>query len=540
MKEPKMNSKTKYIFVTGGVVSSLGKGITVASLGMLLKSRGLNVIIQKFDPYLNMDPGTMSPYQHGEVFVTEDGAETDLDLGHYERFIDQNVSRLCSVSSGMVFWDVLSKERRGDYLGHTVQIIPHVTNEIQNRITQVAVNNEFDVVLTEVGGTIGDIEGLPFLEAIRQFQYQNRDDCLHIHLTLVPFISTAGELKTKPTQHSVKELREIGIHPDVIICRATSKLDKDIKNKIALFCDVRPESVVSAHDADSIYDVPFILSQENLDGVVISKLGLKTKESQLTSLQKFIEVLHTPHRPKVSIAIVGKYTELSDAYLSVVESLTHSAVSNYCDVDIVWVQSDQLTEASLDDVFAGVAGILVPGGFGDRGIDGKVLAAKYAREHDIAYLGLCLGLHAAVIDVARHVLGWTQANSTEFNKKTDKPVIDLMQDQHQVKQKGGTMRLGAYPCHVTKGTKAYQAYGEVNISERHRHRYEFNNNYRSDFESAGLVLSGEYLDKNLVEIVEFKANRFHVACQFHPEFKSRPGRPHPLFNSFVKAAKELV
>ena len=481
----------------------------------------------------------MSPYQHGEVFVTADGAETDLDLGHYERFIDQNVGRSNSVTSGMVFWDVLSKERRGDYLGNTVQIIPHVTNEIQKRIEAVLYEDDYDVVLTEVGGTIGDMESMPFLEAIRQFQYRRRQDCCHVHLTLVPYIETAGELKTKPTQHSVKELREIGIHPDVIVCRAKAKLDQEIKDKIALFCDVAPESVISAYDAKSIYDVPFILAQENMDAVVLDKLELAAKDVDLADWQKFIEVLHTPHRQKVSIAIVGKYTELSDAYISVVEALKHAGVENYCDIDIVWIQAEDLEVKPLDEVLAGVSGILVPGGFGDRGMKGKILAAKYAREHDIPYLGLCLGMHAFVIDIARHVLNWDDAHSVEFCKDTTKPVIAIMDEQKSVKQKGGTMRLGAYPCELTPGSKVQVAYDQDSVRERHRHRYEFNNAYRKDYETAGVVFSGLYAEKDLVEVVEVPANRWHVACQFHPELKSRPNRPHPLFRAFIEAAKQL-
>ncbi len=528
--------KTKFVFVTGGVVSSLGKGITVASLGVLLKSRGYKVTIQKFDPYLNIDPGTMNPYEHGEVFVTEDGGETDLDLGHYERFIDQDMTRLNNVTSGMIYWEVLTKERRGDFLGRTVQIIPHVTNEIKARITAILEKEHFDFILTEIGGTIGDIESLPFLEAIRQFQYKNRQDCLHIHLTLVPYLKTSNEFKTKPTQHSVKELRAIGIHPDIIVCRSEHTLESEVKEKIALFCDVSPESVISATNASTIYDVPVGLAKEKLDEVIIQKLGLRPRKSDMTYWKQFVSILHDEKRPEVTVAIVGKYTSLSDSYLSVVEALTHAGVANKCRVTLRWVGAETLEKADVAKVLSGVDGILIPGGFGSRGIEGKIAAAKYAREKKIPYLGLCLGLHIAAIEFARNVVGFSDANSGEFTRKSDHLVIDLMPDQQKVSQKGGTMRLGTYDCAIQKETKLHQAYDVRKTAERHRHRYEFNNEFRDAFEKKGMVFSGLSPDGGLVEVLELRNHPWFVACQYHPEFKSRPYRCHPLFRDFVKAA----
>ena len=524
---------TKYIFITGGVVSSLGKGIVAASLGVLLKSKGMKVTIQKFDPYLNLDPGTMSPYQHGEVFVTEDGCETDLDLGHYERFIDLSLSRLNNVTSGMIFWEVLTKERRGDYLGNTVQIIPHVTNEIKGRIFK----EDFDVVITEIGGTVGDIESQPFLEAIRQFQNERRADCAHVHLTLIPYLGHSGEFKTKPTQHSVKELRGLGIHPDVIVCRTMHALSFEIKQKIALFCDVPPECVISAQDADSIYEVPLMLEQERLDEVVVSRLGLPIRPSQLQEWKSFVDTIKKQDIPSVKIALVGKYTSLSDSYLSVVEALKHAAAANECQVDIHWVEAEKIEEDGAQKHLSGVVGILIPGGFGNRGIEGKILAAQYARENNIPYLGLCLGMHIAAIEFARHVLKLPEAHSTEFNGQTADPVIDILADQRHIKKKGGTMRLGAYPCHVRPNTLLHKAYGTSEISERHRHRYEFNNAYRKQFESHGMIISGTAPDDSLVEVIELKRNIFHLGCQYHPEFKSRPYKSHPLFKEFVRAAR---
>ncbi len=529
---------TKFIFITGGVVSSLGKGITAASLGMLLKSQGLKVTIQKFDPYLNVDPGTMSPYQHGEVFVTEDGCETDLDLGHYERFVDQNLTRLNNVTSGMIFWDVLTKERKGEYLGHTVQIIPHVTNEIKARITAALENEHFDVVITEIGGTIGDIESLPFLEAIRQFQFEHKNDSIQIHVTLVPYLTTSGEFKTKPTQHSVKELRAIGIHPDVIVCRAFQPLTHDLKQKIALFCDVTVDAVITAVDVDSIYDVPLILENEKLDQVVLEKLKLEKHPNELTEWKKFIKVIHTPDLEVVKIALVGKYTSLADAYLSVAEALKHAAAVHHCKVDIKWVDSEDIERDGPEAYLSDVAGILIPGGFGSRGVEGKILSSQFARTKDIPYLGLCLGMHIAVIEFGRHVLRLEGANSSEISKKTPHPVIDLLDTQRKVNQKGGTMRLGAYPCVIKSGTKLFDAYKTRLIEERHRHRYEFNNAYRADFEAQGMVFSGTSPDEQLVEVIELTNQKWYVACQFHPEFKSRPQRAHPLFRDFIGAAKQ--
>ncbi len=528
---------TKFIFFTGGVVSSLGKGITAASLGVLLKNQGLRVTIQKFDPYLNVDPGTMSPYQHGEVFVTNDGAETDLDLGHYERFIDQELSSANNITSGMVYWDVLNKERRGDYLGATVQIIPHITNEIKARITKSLDTAPADIVITEIGGTVGDIESLPFMEAIRQFQYEYPDDCIHIHLTLVPYLESSGEFKTKPTQHSTKELRAIGIHPDIILCRSHLPLDKEIKKKIALFCDVRPEAVITAHDANSIYDVPLILEQQQMDQVVCSKLGLTPCKSDLDEWKRFVQTMHDPTNATVRISLVGKYTNLSDCYLSVVESLNHAAVANNCKVHIDWVNSEGLAKDTLQEVLGNADGVLIPGGFGDRGIEGKILACQYAREHKIPLLGLCLGMQIVVIDFARNVCGLPNAMSIEFDETTNAPVIHLMENQKNMTQKGATMRCGAYPLSINDGSLLHQLYGCHHTTERHRHRYEFNNDYKNQMESHGLLCSGICPDNQLVEVVELPSHPFFIACQYHPEFKSRPLKPHPLFNGLVAAAK---
>lgn len=528
---------TKFIFVTGGVVSSLGKGIVAASLGVLLKSQGYRVTIQKFDPYLNLDPGTMSPYQHGEVFVTEDGCETDLDLGHYERFIDQNLSRANNVTSGMIFWEVLNKERMGDYLGHTVQIIPHVTNEIKRRITQTLAHEAFDFVITEIGGTVGDIESLPFLEAIRQFQFENRQHCVHLHVTLLPYLDPSGEFKTKPTQHSVKELREIGIHTDVIVCRSKYDMACELKEKIALFCDVPAQNVLASVDASSIYEVPLNMEKEGLDKVVLTKLGMPLGDNQLMAWREFVGAIRHADLPIVTVALVGKYTSLSDAYLSVVESLTHAAAANMCKMQLHWVEAEALEKESSDVLLGHVDGILVPGGFGDRGIEGKIKAAQYAREKGIPYLGLCLGMHIAVIEYGRHVLGLLDAHSTEFRDDTPHPVIDFLPDQKALRKKGGTMRLGSYACHIKKGTKLFEAYQTSEISERHRHRYEFNNAYREVYEAGGMVFSGTSPGDALVEVVELPNHPWFVACQFHPEFKSRPYKSHPLFRDFVAVAK---
>ena len=528
--------ETKYIFVTGGVVSSLGKGIIASSLGVLLKSQGLKVTIQKFDPYLNLDPGTMSPTQHGEVFVTEDGCETDLDLGHYERFIDQNLSRLNNVTSGMIFWDVLNKERQGDYLGNTVQIIPHVTNEIKKRIIQTNEEEPCDIVITEVGGTVGDIESLPFLEAIRQFEFENRSNSLHIHVTLVPFLDSSGEFKTKPTQHSVKELREIGIQPDIIICRSVRPLHSKLKYKIGLFCDVEVESVITSIDAKSIYQVPMLLEKEKLDQVALEKLNMKSNDKRLEDWQLFLDNISKSSARSITIGVVGKYTSLSDSYISVVEALKHAGVANQVNVDIQLIESERLEKEPPEEVLKDCQGIVIPGGFGDRGVEGKVEAAKWAREHDIPYLGLCLGMHIASIEFARNVLNMNKANSQEFDESSENKVIHILDDQKTLTKKGGTMRLGAYPCEVSDGTLLHKAYQSNQISERHRHRYEFNNKYRDIFEKAGVVFSGVSPDKKLVEVLEIESHKWFVACQFHPEFKSRPSKSHPLFRDFIKAA----
>ena len=530
----------KYIFVTGGVVSSLGKGITAASLGRLLRNRGIKVTIQKFDPYINIDPGTMSPYQHGEVFVTEDGAETDLDLGHYERFIDINLTKNSNITTGKVYWSVLSKERKGDYLGSTVQVIPHITNEIKQRVYDVAAADGADVVITEIGGTVGDIESQPFLEAIRQVKKEvGKNDVLYIHVTLLPYISAAGELKTKPTQHSVKELRAIGIQPDILVCRTEKTISKEMKEKIALFCDVDANAVIENRTAPSIYEVPLMMQQEGLDRIVLSKLDMNYGPANMESWEKMVYKIYHP-ATKVKIAVVGKYVELPDAYISVTEALHHAGIANDASVKIQWVNSEKIeaSDVDLDEVFVGCKGILVPGGFGDRGVEGKIRAIQYARENNIPFLGLCLGMQCAVIEFARHVCGMTDAHSTEFNAETKHPVIALMDSQLGVVQKGGTMRLGAYPCKIVPGTHTMECYGQDEIAERHRHRYEFNNEYRERLAEKGMVIAGTLPDDSLVEIVEIKDHPWFVASQFHPELKSRPTHPHPLFHGFVAAALE--
>ena len=526
----------KHIFVTGGVVSSLGKGITAASLGRLLKSRGLKVTIQKLDPYLNVDPGTMSPFQHGEVFVTDDGGETDLDLGHYERFIDESLSRDCNVTAGSVYQTIVNKERHGDYLGATVQVIPHVTNEIKERIVRLAEQTQPDVIITEVGGTVGDIEGLPFLEAIRQLRKdRGRDNVCYIHVTLVPYIAASGELKTKPTQHSVQELRSIGILPDFIVCRSDRPIDTGIRRKIALFCDVEPQAVISAQDAESIYEVPLRLHEQGLDAMVIDRLQMECDDVDLTEWQSFVT-----HRraltDEVDIALVGKYVALPDAYLSVTEALRHAGIVHDHCVNVHWVDAESITPEEVAQALARYDGILVPGGFGIRGIEGKIRAARYAREHKVPYLGICLGMQVAVAEFARHVAGLEGANSSEFDSVTEHPVIDLMREQHDVDDMGGTMRLGAYPCRVTPDTRGWDAYGEEIIYERHRHRYEVNNAYRQQLVDAGLVISGISPDGRLVEMVELPDHPWFVGNQGHPEFKSRPTRPAPLFRDFIGAA----
>ena len=525
----------KYIFVTGGVVSGLGKGITAASLGRLLKSRGYKVASQKLDPYINIDPGTMSPYQHGEVFVTDDGAETDLDLGHYERFIDENLNKFSNLTTGKVYWNVLNKERNGEYLGQTVQVIPHITGEIKSFIYSVGAHNNADIVITEIGGTIGDIESQPFIEAIRQVSMeQGRENCCFIHVTLVPYISGSCEFKSKPTQHSVKELQGMGIVPDIIVARVDAPLPDDIKKKIAMFCNVESDCVIENRTLPLLYEAPAMLEGENLSSIVCRKLGISPREIDLSDWNAMLRRAKSCDK-KVRIALVGKYVQLHDAYLSVAEALAHAGFENGAKVEIDWVDSEELTPESAPRALQGADGILVPGGFGGRGIEGKIAAAKYARENDVPYLGICLGMQTAVIEFARDVLGISDADSSEFSPAGAHSVIDIMPDQLGVKL-GGTMRLGAYPCKVREGTKLFAAYGEALISERHRHRFEFNNDYRAAFEGAGMVLSGTSPDGRLVEAVEIPRNRFFVGVQFHPEFKSRPNAAHPLFREFVRAA----
>ena len=531
---------TKYIFVTGGVVSSLGKGITAASLGRLLKNRGYKVTIQKFDPYINIDPGTMSPYQHGEVFVTDDGAETDLDLGHYERFVDENLSKASNVTTGKVYQSVINKERKGEYLGSTIQVIPHITNEIKERVMRVGKADNADIVITEIGGTVGDIESLPFLEAIRQVRKDlpNKNDVIYIHVTLVPYISAAEELKTKPTQHSVKELRSIGIQPDIIVCRTVKELSENMKKKIALFCDVEPDAVINNLTADSIYDVPLLMEQEGLDHIALKKLGLADRPVDLSDWKDMVARIHNA-KGVTRIALVGKYVKLHDAYLSVVESLSHAGYAYGTKIDIRWVNSEEIEEnkPDLSEVFKDIDGIIVPGGFGYRGIEGKIDAIRYARENKIPFLGLCLGMQCAVIEFARNICAMKKANSSEFIPDTPYPVIDLMSDQEDVTEKGGTMRLGIYPCKLKDGTRARKLYDNKEIIyERHRHRYEVSNELRPILEKAGLIISGTSPDGRLVEIIELKDHPYFEATQAHPEFKSRPNRPHPLFLGFIEAA----
>ena len=536
-----MTTNTKYIFVTGGVVSSLGKGITAASLGRLLKSRGYRVTIQKFDPYINIDPGTMSPYQHGEVFVTDDGAETDLDLGHYERFIDINLSKNSNTTTGKIYQSVINKERRGDYLGGTVQVIPHITNEIKERVFRVGQQDNADFVITEIGGTVGDIESLPFLEAIRQVKKDvGKNDVLYIHVTLVPYISAAGELKTKPTQHSVKELRSIGISPDIIVCRSEKPISKEMREKMAMFCDVDPEAVIQNLTARSIYEVPMLMEEQGLDTIVLRKLEMEDKPKDMQGWHDMVARILKKYDKKVTIAVVGKYVALQDAYISITDSLRHAAVANEAELDIHWVNAEEIEADDTDmaKVMAGVDGILVPGGFGNRGIEGKIKAIQYAREHKIPFFGICLGMQCAVIEFARHVCGMADANSSEFNPNSTHPVIDLMPEQIDVEDLGGTMRLGLYPCKVYPDTLTSKAYNAELIYERHRHRYEFNNAFREKIVGKGLVLGGTLPNGRLVEIVELPESEhpWFLGAQFHPEFKSRPTNPHPLFREFVGAA----
>jgi len=530
---------SKYIFVTGGVVSSVGKGISVASIGKILKSRGMSVSVQKLDPYLNVDPGTMSPYQHGEVFVTKDGAETDLDLGHYERFIGVELTQASNVTSGQVYSEVIAQERRGDFLGGTIQVVPHVTNEIKSKIKKVAEISKADLVIVEVGGTVGDIEGQPFLEAIRQMRKdEGRDNVLYVHVTFLPHIAATDELKTKPTQHSVNELRRIGIQPDVIVCRSDKEISEGIKDKISLFCDVDKEAVIALVTSETIYEVPLLLEDAGLGEFIVSRLGLKAQTTDLEEWRDMVTRLKTPKEP-VIIGLVGKYVELRDAYYSVREALCHAALAHDREVKIEWVDSEELN-GTADDKLGQVQGIIVPGGFGYRGIEGMVKAAKFARERTIPYFGLCLGMHIMIIELGRHVFQSQKVNSTEFDAVSAYPVIDLLPEQRSVEEKGGTMRLGTYPCHLVAGTMAAGAYGTEVVFERHRHRYEFNNYFRQPLEEAGLVASGLSPDGKLVEIAELRDHPWMVACQFHPEFKSRPDSPHPLFLGFIGVAKETL
>ncbi|MGG3469449.1 CTP synthase [Neobacillus pocheonensis] len=526
---------TKYIFVTGGVVSSLGKGITAASLGRLLKNRGLNVTIQKFDPYINVDPGTMSPYQHGEVFVTDDGAETDLDLGHYERFIDINLNKYSNVTTGKIYSTVLRKERRGEYLGATVQVIPHITNEIKERCFRAGNETNADVVITEIGGTVGDIESLPFLEAIRQIKSDiGSENVMYIHCTLIPYIKAAGEMKTKPTQHSVKELRSLGIQPNIIVVRTEMPVSQDMKDKIALFCDIDSKAVIECRDADTLYSIPLALQEQNMDQIVCDHLKLATPEAEMTEWKALVDrVLNLSG--KTRIGLVGKYVELQDAYISVVEAMKHAGYAFDTDVEIKWINSENVTRENVAELLDNVDGVLVPGGFGDRGIEGKIEATRYAREQKKPFLGICLGMQLATIEFARNVLGLADAHSAEFVPETAHPIIDLLPEQKDVEDLGGTLRLGLYPARLVEGTKAMEAYEEKVVYERHRHRYEFNNHFRQEMEAAGLVFSGTSPDGRLVEIIELKDHPWFVASQFHPEFVSRPTRPQPLFRDFIKA-----
>jgi len=533
---PEIPSNAKFIFMTGGVVSSLGKGITSASLGFLLKSRGIKVTIMKVDPYINVDPGTMSPYQHGEVYVTEDGAETDLDLGHYERFIDENMSQMNNITTGQIYNTVISKERRGDYLGATVQVIPHITDEIKQRIILLARQSYADIIIVEVGGTVGDIESLPFLEAIRQFCVEcGVKNTLKMHLTLLPYIATAGEVKTKPTQHSVMRLREIGIQPDFLICRSDREIDEGTKSKISLFCNVEPQAVIEAIDVSTIYEVPLRLANQNLDDLVIEKFNLEATPRDLKPLEEIIQKIKAPEK-EVEIAICGKYTQLHDAYKSIVEAFVHAGVANNAGVKLRWVDSEDIESDGAQKYLSGVQGILIPYGFGHRGIEGKLAAIRHAREKKVPFFGICLGMQCAVIEFSRNVCGIKNANSSEFDPNTPNPVIDIMEAQKAIQQKGGTMRLGTYPCVTVKNTHARRIYESEIIIERHRHRYELNNDYRRILQEHGMILSGLSPDGNLVEMLELGDHPFFVACQFHPELKSRIIRPHPIFKNFVKAA----
>ena len=525
--------QTKYIFVTGGVVSSLGKGITAASLGRLLEERGYSVTIQKFDPYINVDPGTMNPYEHGEVFVTDDGGETDLDLGHYERFIDKSLTKYNSVTTGKIYQSVINKERRGEYLGKTVQVIPHITNEIKSRIEIVGKDSNSDIVITEIGGTVGDIESTPFLEAIRQFRYDvGRENVIYLHCALLPFLKAAGELKTKPAQHSVKQLMTLGIRPDVLVCRTEHPTTEEIRKKLSLFCDIDPDAVIEAPDASTIYEVPLIMEANGLAKVVCRKLGIEDREVDLTKWEEMVDRIVNP-KDDIRVAVVGKYVELKDAYISVNEAIEHAAYSMGLKAKIDYLQADKIETNDLE----AYSGILVPGGFGDRGIEGKIESIKFARENKVPFLGICLGMQSVVIEYARNVVGWETAHSSEFDKETKYPVIDILPDQKTIEDMGGTMRLGVYPCKLEEGSLARDLYNEELIYERHRHRYEFNNEFKDDIQNAGLIISGSSPNGRLAEIVEISREEhpFFIAGQFHPELKTRPNRPHPLFKGFVEA-----
>jgi CTP synthase len=527
---------TKYIFITGGVVSSLGKGITAASLGRILKSCGLKVALQKFDPYINVDPGTMSPYQHGEVYVTADGAETDLDVGHYERFVDVNLTSSANCTTGRIYQSVIEKERRGDYLGQTVQVIPHITNEIKARVTLIEHQIHPDVVITEIGGTVGDIESLPFLEAIRQLKFDlGKERVIYIHVTLVPFLRAAREVKTKPTQHSVKELRSIGIQPDILVCRTEQDLSEDMKAKLALFCDVDRSAVIQLKDAKTIYEVPLMLAKEKLDQEVIKRLGLECLPADLREWAQIVNKVHDLDK-SITVGLVGKYVELQDAYLSIVEALNHAGYMYKCQVDIKWIDAEQIEKSGPQLFLENVDAILVPGGFGERGIEGKIMTSQYAREKKVPFFGICLGMQCAIVDFARNCCNLQGANSVEFDLFTLHPVVHLMPEQEKIKNKGATMRLGVYPCKILKNTKAYELYNKDEIEERHRHRYEINNEYREIMKEKGLLISGTSPDDYLIEMVELENHPWFVGCQFHPEFTSRPNRPHPLFRGFVNSA----
>jgi len=528
---------TKYIFVTGGVVSSLGKGLASASIGNLLENRGLKVTFLKLDPYINVDPGTMNPYQHGEVYVTNDGAETDLDLGHYERFTSVRMSQKNNTTAGKIYYSIIAKERRGDYLGGTVQVVPHVTDEIKNAIRQVA--DSAEVVIVEIGGTVGDIESLPFLEAIRQFPFDvGRENVLYIHVTLVPFIPTADELKTKPTQHSVNKLREIGIQPNILLCRTDRPLSMDVKRKIALFSNLEKEAVITAKDVDTIYDVPLTFHKEGLDELIIRQLRLEAGPSDLGPWKELVDRIRHP-KLRTRIALVGKYIELKESYKSLSEALTHGGLSHYCGVEVMWVDAEEIEKKGAEAILKTANGVLVPGGFGNRGIEGKISAIRFARESRMPFLGICLGMQCAAIEFGRNVVGFRDANSSEFDPSTPHPVIDLIPSQKGLDEKGGTMRLGAYPCELMKDSLAYRAYGTDRVEERHRHRYEFNNRYLENFENAGMKISGLYRKEHLVEIIELRDHPWFLATQFHPEFRSRPTAPHPIFRDFVQATLEV-